>query len=124
MVFLSYELVEFLDLSLAYDKLLYYVFNTMLLMLLVFHIYWWILIYSMIMRQLRNRGRVGEDIRSGKPSTLLILPLNLEHERKISKQNEKVSLYVYGCLQSLRIPSSSPFFTSAALSIEAEGGSC
>ncbi|KAG6779437.1 hypothetical protein POTOM_015818 [Populus tomentosa] len=64
MVFLSYELVEFLDLSLAYDKLLYYVFNTMLLMLLVFHIYWWILIYSMIMRQLRNRGRVGEDIRS------------------------------------------------------------
>ena len=110
MVFLSYELVEFLDLSLAYDKLLYYVFNTMLLMLLVFHIYWWILIYSMIMRQLRNRGRVGEDIRSGKPSTLLILPLNLEHERKISKQNEKVSLYVYGCLQSLRIPSSSPLF--------------
>ncbi|KAJ6927062.1 LAG1 longevity assurance [Populus alba x Populus x berolinensis] len=60
----SYELVEFLDLSLAYDKLLYYVFNTMLLMLLVFHIYWWILIYSMIMKQLRNRGRVGEDIRS------------------------------------------------------------
>jgi ceramide synthetase len=80
MVFLSYELVEFLDLSLAYDKLLYYVFNTMLLMLLVFHIYWWILIYSMIMRQLRNRGRVGEDIRSGKPSTLLILPLNFKAE--------------------------------------------
>jgi ceramide synthetase len=72
--------VKFLDLSLAYDKLVYYVFNTMLLMLLVFHIYWWILIYSMIMRQLRNRGRVGEDIRSGKLSTLLILQLNLEHE--------------------------------------------
>jgi hypothetical protein len=52
-------------------------------MLLVFHIYWWILIYSMIMRQLRNRGRVGEDIRSGKLSTLLILQLNLEHEWKI-----------------------------------------
>ncbi|KAH8498467.1 hypothetical protein Peur_073646 [Populus x canadensis] len=60
----SYDLVKFLDLSLARDKLVYYVFNTMLLMLLVFHIYWWILIYSMIMRQLRNRGRVGEDIRS------------------------------------------------------------
>ncbi|KAJ6716626.1 hypothetical protein OIU74_009207 [Salix koriyanagi] len=60
----SYDLVEFLDLSLAHDKLVYYVFNTMLLMLLVFHIYWWVLIYSMIMKQMRNRGRVGEDIRS------------------------------------------------------------
>ncbi|KAF2282611.1 hypothetical protein GH714_043735 [Hevea brasiliensis] len=52
------------DLSKAYPLSLYYVFNTMLLMLLVFHIYWWVLIYSMIMKQLRNRGRVGEDIRS------------------------------------------------------------
>lgn len=50
----------------AYHLLLYYVFNTMLLTLLVFHIYWWILICAMIMRQLKNRGKVGEDIRSGK----------------------------------------------------------
>ncbi|KAJ9159576.1 hypothetical protein P3X46_025078 [Hevea brasiliensis] len=59
-----YDVVDFLDLSKAYPLSLYYVFNTMLLMLLVFHIYWWVLIYSMIMKQLRNRGRVGEDIRS------------------------------------------------------------
>lgn len=60
----SYHLCEFLRLSEAYDMTLYYVFNTMLLTLLVFHVYWWILIYSMIMRQLKNRGQVGEDIRS------------------------------------------------------------
>ncbi|XP_035542728.1 LAG1 longevity assurance homolog 2-like [Juglans regia] len=52
------------DVALAYPTLLYYVFNTMLLMLLVFHIYWWVLICSMIQRQLKNRGKVGEDIRS------------------------------------------------------------
>ena len=83
LAFLSYDLVGFLDLSLAHDKLVYYVFNTMLLMLLVFHIYWWVLIYSMIMKQMRNRGRVGEDIRSGKLFTLKILQLNLEREWKI-----------------------------------------
>ncbi|XP_015574348.1 ceramide synthase LOH2 [Ricinus communis] len=60
----SNDIVDYLDLTLPYPTSLYYVFNTMLLMLLVFHIYWWVLIYSMIMRQLRNRGRVGEDIRS------------------------------------------------------------
>ncbi|XP_027112485.1 ceramide synthase LOH2 isoform X2 [Coffea arabica] len=48
----------------TYDASLYYVFNTMLLTLLVFHIYWWFLICAMIMRQLKNRGKVGEDIRS------------------------------------------------------------
>ncbi|CAI9764405.1 unnamed protein product [Fraxinus pennsylvanica] len=60
----SYYLCEVLNPSEPYHMLLYYVFNTMLLMLLVFHIYWWILICSMIRRQLKNRGKVGEDIRS------------------------------------------------------------
>ena len=54
---------------------LYYVFNTMLLTLFVFHVYWWILICSMIMRQLKNRGKVGEDIRSGKNFCLLNINL-------------------------------------------------
>ncbi|KAG9137052.1 hypothetical protein Leryth_019002 [Lithospermum erythrorhizon] len=62
----SYYLCDVLNLSEAYHTALYYIFNTMSLTLLVFHIYWWILIYSMIMRQLKNRGKVGEDIRSGK----------------------------------------------------------
>ncbi|XP_026394558.1 LAG1 longevity assurance homolog 2-like isoform X2 [Papaver somniferum] len=60
----SYNLIEVLKLSEAYHTFLYYFFNTMLLTLLNFHIYWWILIYSMIRRQLKNRGKVGEDIRS------------------------------------------------------------
>lgn len=60
----SFDLMAVLDLDKAYDTLLYYVFNTMLLMLLIFHIYWWVLICAMIKRQLRNRGQVGEDIRS------------------------------------------------------------
>ncbi|XP_022136346.1 LAG1 longevity assurance homolog 2 [Momordica charantia] len=60
----SYDLCEYLKLSDANSRLIYYGFNTMLLMLLVFHIYWWLLICSMISRQLKNRGKVGEDIRS------------------------------------------------------------
>lgn len=64
-LFPSYDMQNCMNLSEAYPMLLYYVFNTMLLTLLVFHIYWWILICSMIMRQLKNRGQVGEDIRSG-----------------------------------------------------------
>ncbi|KZV52406.1 Longevity assurance factor [Dorcoceras hygrometricum] len=60
----SYYSCEFLRLSDPYMMMIYYVFNTMLLTLLVFHIYWWILIWSMITRQLKNKGRVGEDIRS------------------------------------------------------------
>ncbi|GAV80735.1 TRAM_LAG1_CLN8 domain-containing protein [Cephalotus follicularis] len=61
---LSFHLPDFLPLSEAYNKFLYYVYNTLLLMLLIFHIYWWFLICAMIMRQLKNRGKVGEDIRS------------------------------------------------------------
>ncbi|KAG6571977.1 LAG1 longevity assurance-like 2 [Cucurbita argyrosperma subsp. argyrosperma] len=60
----SYDLCEYLKLSDVNSRSIYYVFNTMLLMLLVFHIYWWLLICSMISRQLKNRGKVGEDIRS------------------------------------------------------------
>ncbi|CAA3028377.1 LAG1 longevity assurance homolog 2-like [Olea europaea subsp. europaea] len=60
----SYYLCESLNLLEPYDMTLYYVFNTMLLTLFVFHIYWWILISTMISRQLKNRGKVGEDIRS------------------------------------------------------------
>lgn len=67
----SYDLCFCLDLSKSSHTTLYYVFNTMLLTLLVFHIYWWVMIYSMIRRQLNNRGKVGEDIRSGKPYILL-----------------------------------------------------
>ncbi|CAI9101939.1 OLC1v1000108C4 [Oldenlandia corymbosa var. corymbosa] len=60
----SYYSADYLNLSEPYPASLYYIFNSMLLTLLVFHIYWWYLISSMIIRQLKNRGKVGEDIRS------------------------------------------------------------
>ncbi|CAN8269023.1 unnamed protein product [Cochlearia groenlandica] len=60
----SIELLDYLDMTSVEDTVMYYSFNTMLLMLLVFHIYWWYLICGMIVRLLKNRGKVGEDIRS------------------------------------------------------------
>ncbi|XP_020103535.1 ASC1-like protein 3 [Ananas comosus] len=59
--YLSIEALMILE---NFPTSLYYIFNTMLLTLLVFHIYWWKLICAMIMRQLNNRGQVGEDVRS------------------------------------------------------------
>ncbi|URE49057.1 Phosphoesterase family [Musa troglodytarum] len=63
----SYECVEALSWMENFPTTLYYVFNTMLLTLLVFHTYWWKLIFAMIMKQMSNKGQVGEDIRSGSP---------------------------------------------------------
>ncbi|XP_068643551.1 ceramide synthase LOH2-like [Aristolochia californica] len=60
----SFEFGDFLDLSDGAVIVLYYAYNTMLLKLLVFHIYWFKLICAMILRQLKNKGKVGEDIRS------------------------------------------------------------
>ncbi|CAA6661498.1 unnamed protein product [Spirodela intermedia] len=41
----------------------YYIFNTLLLCLLFLHIYWSVLIFRMIMRQLQS-GSIGDDVRS------------------------------------------------------------
>ncbi|XP_074569879.1 ASC1-like protein 3 [Curcuma longa] len=60
----SYDSIEALSWMDNFPTLLYYIFNMMLLTLLIFHIYWWKLIFAMILKQLRNRGKVGEDIRS------------------------------------------------------------
>ncbi|KAF3784933.1 longevity assurance-like protein 3 [Nymphaea thermarum] len=46
----------------------YYVFNTLLLCLLVLHIYWWVLIYRMLVRQIQARGKISEDVRSDSES--------------------------------------------------------
>lgn len=62
---ISYHSCKIRDLSKPLYMTIYYMFNTMLLTLLIFHIYWWKLICAMIIRQLRSRGKVGEDIRSG-----------------------------------------------------------
>ncbi|KAI0512203.1 hypothetical protein KFK09_012841 [Dendrobium nobile] len=61
---LGYHSVEPLIEANLFPRTFYYTFNTMLLTLLVFHIYWWKLICAMLLRQLQNEGKVGEDIRS------------------------------------------------------------
>ncbi|ERN00610.1 hypothetical protein AMTR_s00091p00092100 [Amborella trichopoda] len=60
----SHDAVDVFVLSKGYHSFLYYLLNTMLITLLIFHIYWGILIFFMVSRQLKNRGQVGEDIRS------------------------------------------------------------
>lgn len=42
----------------------YYIFNSLLICLLVLHIYWWVLIYRMIVRQIKAKGKISEDLRS------------------------------------------------------------
>ncbi|MBA0782593.1 hypothetical protein Gotri_000456 [Gossypium trilobum] len=81
----SYDVREFLNLSESYPMSLYYVFNTMLLMLLVFHVYWWFLICSMIMRQLKNRGKILRMMIRQKISFILVwlLPAMLSPEEII-----------------------------------------
>ncbi|KAI5084530.1 hypothetical protein GOP47_0000699 [Adiantum capillus-veneris] len=77
----SYELVKVLDHSSSYHTWIFYSFNTMLITLLIFHIYWWMLICRMAFRQLQNKGKIGEDIRSG-IMTLAACFLNFELLRK------------------------------------------
>ncbi|KAA8529273.1 hypothetical protein F0562_033928 [Nyssa sinensis] len=42
----------------------YYVFNCLLFSLLVVHIYWWVLMYRMLVKQIQAKGQVSEDVRS------------------------------------------------------------
>ncbi|MCO5607421.1 hypothetical protein L7F22_061617 [Adiantum nelumboides] len=60
----SYELGKLLDHSSSYHTWIYYSLNTMLITLLIFHIYWWMLICKMAIKQLSNKGKIGDDIRS------------------------------------------------------------
>ncbi|ONL96281.1 hypothetical protein Zm00014a_018585 [Zea mays] len=60
----SYHSITFWRKLDEFPTALYYIFNTMLLTLLVFHMYWWKLICLMIMRQLNNKGQVTDDVRS------------------------------------------------------------
>ncbi|GJN34135.1 hypothetical protein PR202_gb22777 [Eleusine coracana subsp. coracana] len=62
----SYEVLLTLDKEKHqfYGPIYYYVFNSLLFSLLVLHIYWWILIYRMLVKQIQSKGRVGDDVRS------------------------------------------------------------
>ncbi|KAK3442848.1 hypothetical protein EUGRSUZ_B03093 [Eucalyptus grandis] len=62
----SYEVILTLD----KDKhtvdgpIYYYVFNFLLICLLVLHVYWWVLIFRMLVKQIQARGQVTDDVRS------------------------------------------------------------
>lgn len=64
----SYEVVPYLDKE-KYKTILpicYYMFNTLLFSLFFLHIYWWVLIYRMLVKQIQATGKLSEDVRSGK----------------------------------------------------------
>ena len=50
----------------------YYLFNTLLFCLLVLHIYWFVLMYRMLVKQIQARGKLSEDVRSGKYSIFFV----------------------------------------------------
>ncbi|GFZ21503.1 LAG1 longevity assurance-like protein [Actinidia rufa] len=64
----SYEVVLTLDKEKhkVDGPICYYVFNSLLFCLLVLHIYWWVLIYRMLVKQIQARGQLSEDVRSGR----------------------------------------------------------
>jgi hypothetical protein len=68
LLFCSYEVVVALksEMSWAEATIYYYVFNSLLFCLLVLNIFWWVLMLRMLVGQIRARGKVSEDIRSGK----------------------------------------------------------
>lgn len=62
----SYEVLQTLDRKkhVKEGPIYYYVFNSLLISLLVLHIYWWVLIFRMLVKQIQERGKLGEDVRS------------------------------------------------------------
>lgn len=59
----SYELLKVLDKE-KYRVAYYYVFNTLLFSLLVLHVYWWVLMFRMLVKQIQAKGQLSEDVRS------------------------------------------------------------
>ncbi|KAH8942074.1 hypothetical protein BDL97_14G079200 [Sphagnum fallax] len=64
----SYEVLQLLNRSYKQGPVLYYIFNTLLISLFVLHIYWWVLIFRMIVKQVEARGRISDDVRSDSDS--------------------------------------------------------
>ncbi|XP_002982720.2 ASC1-like protein [Selaginella moellendorffii] len=48
----------------TYGPVMYYGFNTFLITLLVMHIYWWILIVRVLLKQIEDKGKIEKDVRS------------------------------------------------------------
>ncbi|OVA12771.1 TRAM/LAG1/CLN8 homology domain [Macleaya cordata] len=63
----------------------YYVFNSLLFCLLVLHIYWWVLIFRMLVKQIQARGQLSDDVRSGMHLILLMI-LKVKMNMRIDQQ--------------------------------------
>ncbi|XP_038722840.1 LAG1 longevity assurance homolog 3-like isoform X2 [Tripterygium wilfordii] len=66
----SYEVILTLDKEKhpVDGPICYYVFNSLLYCLLVLHIYWWVLMFRMLVKQIQARGQLGDDVRSDSDS--------------------------------------------------------
>jgi ceramide synthetase len=61
----SYEVLQLLDRETnPHGPVLYYIFNTLLISLFILHIYWWVLMWRMIVKQVQDWGKISDDIRS------------------------------------------------------------
>ncbi|XP_073054575.1 ASC1-like protein [Primulina eburnea] len=62
----SYEVTQTLDKEKhkVEGPIYYYIFNFLLFSLLVLHIYWWVLMYRMLVKQVLAWGKVSDDVRS------------------------------------------------------------
>ncbi|KAF3623114.1 ASC1-like protein [Capsicum annuum] len=67
----SYEVLQTLDKEKhkVDGPIYYYLFNSLLFCLLVLHIYWWVLMYRMLVRQIKARGQLSDDVRSGETAS-------------------------------------------------------
>ncbi|KAG0611362.1 hypothetical protein M758_7G135900 [Ceratodon purpureus] len=61
---ISVEVVQHLDLGGRKEFNQYYFQNTLLIMLFILHMYWWILICRMLVKLIQDSGKVSEDVRS------------------------------------------------------------
>ncbi|XP_024396560.1 ceramide synthase 1 LOH3 isoform X2 [Physcomitrium patens] len=61
---ISVEVMQYLDLGGNKEFKQYYFQSTLLIMLFIFHIYWWILICRMLVKLFRDSGKVSDDVRS------------------------------------------------------------
>nr|POE97515.1 lag1 longevity assurance like 3 [Quercus suber] len=66
----SYEVLLTLDMEKHKidGTIYYYLFNTLLLCLLILHIYWWKLMVVMLVNQIHARGQISDDVRSDSES--------------------------------------------------------
>ncbi|KAG0558995.1 hypothetical protein KC19_10G070900 [Ceratodon purpureus] len=61
---ISIEVAQYLDLGGRKEFNQYYFQNTLLIMLFILHVYWWVLICRMLVKLFQNSGKVSDDVRS------------------------------------------------------------